>query len=62
MSNTAIHTDSAPKALGPYSQALLAANTLYISGQLGIDPASGKWSKAGTASRPDRHGKYSGYS
>lgn len=49
MNNTAIHTDSAPKALGPYSQALLAANTLYISGQLGIDPASGKLVEGGTA-------------
>jgi 2-iminobutanoate/2-iminopropanoate deaminase len=38
----AIQTDKAPKAIGPYSQALLANNILYISGQLGIDPAAGK--------------------
>ncbi|VDK37409.1 unnamed protein product [Taenia asiatica] len=30
----------APKAIGPYSQAILAAKTLYISGQLGINPAT----------------------
>ena len=38
----AIQTDKAPAAMGPYSQALLVGNTLYISGQLGIDPATGK--------------------
>ena len=38
----AIQTDKAPAAIGPYSQALLVGNTLYISGQLGIDPATRK--------------------
>ncbi len=38
----AIQTDKAPAAIGPYSQALMVGNTLYISGQLGIDPATGK--------------------
>lgn len=37
-----IHTDNAPKAIGPYSQAVLAGNTLYISGQIPVDPATGK--------------------
>lgn len=37
-----IHTDKAPKAVGPYSQAVEVNNTLYISGQLAIDPATGK--------------------
>jgi 2-iminobutanoate/2-iminopropanoate deaminase len=36
-----IHTDDAPKALGPYSQAVLAGDTLYLSGQVGIDPVQG---------------------
>lgn len=36
-----IHTDNAPKAIGPYSQAVLAGNTLYISGQVPIDPTTG---------------------
>ncbi|MHC5157367.1 MAG: RidA family protein [Planctomycetota bacterium] len=47
----AILTDKAPAALGPYSQALLAGNTLYISGQLGLDPATGKLADGGTAAQ-----------
>ena len=38
-----IATDKAPKAIGPYSQGLLVGNTLYISGQIGMDPATGKF-------------------
>ena len=41
MSNTAIHTDNAPAAIGPYSQAIQVGNTIYVSGQLPIDPATG---------------------
>lgn len=37
-----ISTPDAPKAVGPYSQAVEAAGTLYISGQIPIDPATGK--------------------
>ncbi len=37
-----IHTDRAPAALGPYSQAVKHGNTVYLSGQVGIDPATGK--------------------
>jgi len=37
-----IHTDNAPAAVGPYSQAIKAGNTLYLSGQIAIDPAAGK--------------------
>ena len=37
-----ISTSKAPAAIGPYSQAILAGNTLYISGQVAIDPATGK--------------------
>ena len=36
-----IETKNAPKAIGPYSQAVESAGTLYISGQLPIDPATG---------------------
>ena len=36
-----IHTESAPAAIGPYSQAIQAGNTVYVSGQLPIDPATG---------------------
>lgn len=36
-----IHTDHAPKAIGPYAQAVQANGFLFTSGQLGIDPATG---------------------
>ena len=37
-----IQTKNAPAAIGPYSQAILAGNTLYCSGQIAINPVSGK--------------------
>ncbi len=37
-----IHTDKAPAAVGPYSQAIEVAGTLYTSGQIAINPAAGK--------------------
>lgn len=37
----AILTSNAPAPIGPYSQAIQAGNTLYISGQIAIDPATG---------------------
>ena len=42
--HTAIHTDNAPAAIGPYSQAIAAGNTIYVSGQIPIDPATGSFS------------------
>ena len=38
----AIHTDAAPAAIGPYSQAIRAGDTVYLSGQIGLDPATGQ--------------------
>ncbi len=37
-----ISTNEAPKAIGPYSQAVRVGNTLYLSGQIAIDPIKGK--------------------
>lgn len=37
-----IQSPDAPKAIGPYSQAILAGNTLYVSGNIAIDPETGK--------------------
>jgi 2-iminobutanoate/2-iminopropanoate deaminase len=37
-----IHSDKAPKAVGPYSQAILTGNLVFTSGQIAIDPGSGK--------------------
>ena len=42
MSKTQIHTDNAPAAIGPYSQAIRHHDTVYISGQIPLDPASGE--------------------
>ena len=36
-----IHTDQAPAAIGPYSQAVRSGNTVYFSGQIPLDPATG---------------------
>ena len=41
MPKEAIHSKHAPAALGPYSQGVRAGNTVYLSGQLGLDPATG---------------------
>lgn len=35
-----IHSDAAPKAIGPYSQAIRAGSTVYLSGQIPLDPAT----------------------
>src|SRR5215831_13531934 len=35
-----IHTDKAPQAIGPYSQAVRAGDTVYLSGQIPLDPQS----------------------
>ena len=37
-----IATDRAPKAIGPYSQAVRAGDTVYLSGQIPLDPATGE--------------------
>lgn len=41
MSKAIISTDRAPGAIGPYSQAVRAGNTVYFSGQIPLDPATG---------------------
>jgi len=45
----AIHTDAAPKAIGPYSQAIRAGALVYTAGQVPIDPAIGKLIEGGVA-------------
>ncbi|XUW99409.1 MAG: RidA family protein [Dehalogenimonas sp.] len=42
MKKEIIHTDGAPKTIGPYSQAVRTSNLLFTSGQLPIDPATGE--------------------
>lgn len=40
MSKSAVSTDGAPKAIGPYSQAVRAGDLLFLSGQVALDPAT----------------------
>jgi reactive intermediate/imine deaminase len=40
MSRSIVSTPNAPAAIGPYSQAVKAGNTVYLSGQIGLDPAT----------------------
>ena len=37
-----VHTDNAPAAIGPYSQAVIAGNLLFTAGQIALDPATGQ--------------------
>jgi len=45
---TALNTSNAPAAVGPYAQARIAGNLVFVSGQLPIDPATGKIVEGGT--------------
>lgn len=49
-----INTTQAPAAIGPYSQAILVDNTLYASGQLGIDPATGDFVAGGVSEQTEQ--------
>src|SRR5687767_11872265 len=40
MAKQVIHTDAAPKAIGTYSQAVRCGNTVYLAGQIALDPAT----------------------
>ncbi len=54
MSRTAVHTDLAPKAIGPYSQAVRAGNSVYLSGQIALDPKSGELVAGGIEAQAKR--------
>ena len=49
-----IATDKAPKAIGPYSQAIEIDNTLYLAGQIGLDPTTGKLVDGGINEQTNR--------
>lgn len=50
----AVSTEHAPKAIGPYSQAVRAGNMLFVSGQIPIDPATGALIQGDIASQTRR--------
>lgn len=54
ISRSAISTSSAPSAIGPYNQAIMADQTLYISGQLGLDPETMKFVPGGVEEQTRR--------
>ncbi len=49
-----INTKNAPAAIGPYSQAIEANGTLYISGQIPIDPTTGKLPEGGIVEQTEQ--------
>ena len=49
-----IHTDKAPAAIGPYSQAVMVNNVIYTSGQIAIDPATGKVDAEGITAQTEQ--------
>ncbi|MDR2160936.1 MAG: Rid family detoxifying hydrolase [Desulfovibrio sp.] len=49
-----VSTDKAPAAIGPYSQAVWAGNVLFLSGQIGLDPSSGKLVSGGTLAQAEQ--------
>lgn len=49
-----INTDKAPAAIGPYSQAIEVNGTLYISGQVPVDPAIGKVVEGGITEQTEQ--------
>jgi 2-iminobutanoate/2-iminopropanoate deaminase len=54
MKKRVIQTDKAPKAIGPYSQAIQAGNLLFLSGQIPLDPASGELVKGDVRQQTQR--------
>ena len=42
MAKTTVHSDAAPRAIGTYSQAVRCGSTVYLAGQIGLDPATMK--------------------
>lgn len=56
-----IHSSKAPKAIGPYSQAVEINGTLYISGQLPVDAATGKLVEGGVKEQTEQVLKNIGY-
>jgi len=51
---TVIHSDRAPRAIGPYSQAIVVDGWVYTAGQIGLDPASGEFVDGGVEEQTRR--------
>jgi 2-iminobutanoate/2-iminopropanoate deaminase len=51
---TLVSTDEAPSAIGPYSQAIATPDLVFLSGQIGLDPATGQLVTGGTEAETER--------
>ena len=51
MNRAIVHTDNAPKAIGPYAQAIKVGNFVYTAGQIPIDPKTGNFVEGGIAAQ-----------
>jgi 2-iminobutanoate/2-iminopropanoate deaminase len=49
-----VETEDAPKPVGPYAQAVLAGDLVFVAGQIGLDPATGKLVPGGTRAELER--------
>ncbi|OGS42020.1 MAG: hypothetical protein A3K67_04365 [Euryarchaeota archaeon RBG_16_62_10] len=54
MTVQSVHSTDAPKPIGPYSQAVVAGETVYSSGQIGLDPETGELVAGGAAAQAHR--------
>jgi 2-iminobutanoate/2-iminopropanoate deaminase len=54
MKREAVQTDNAPKAIGPYAQAIIANGLVYTAGQIPIDPATGNFVEGGISAQTRR--------
>jgi len=54
MGKRVIHTDRAPKAIGPYSQAIGCGELVFLSGQIGLDPQTGNLVPGGTVAEAEQ--------
>jgi 2-iminobutanoate/2-iminopropanoate deaminase len=54
MRPTPVHTDQAPAAIGPYSQAMVANGMVYCSGQIAMDPATGQLTGGDVSQQTDQ--------
>jgi 2-iminobutanoate/2-iminopropanoate deaminase len=49
-----VHTDDAPGAIGPYSQAVVSGGFIFTAGQIALDPSTGQVAPGGVAEQTDR--------
>jgi 2-iminobutanoate/2-iminopropanoate deaminase len=54
MSRQVVHTEGAPRAIGPYSQAIIANGFVFCSGQIALDPATGELIEGDVAAQAER--------